>query len=541
MKRILTAMALSVLLIGPSDSSRAVELLISGNFESPGGSSGEVPGWLLLETITNSSSSVDSAEINVGTDSDLWVKGFAGGTGLGPAQGNFDNDSDVDGRDFLIWQRGGSPTQQSAADLTAWQTNYGSQGGAQLANARLLQTVPAVAGETYTFLGSSKFEEFYSGLVTTLSDASPFGQVAPQTVTQFKMEFLNASNNVIGSPSILDLRSEWVGSDPGFYLEHTPLSAEAPAGTASVRVVAEALNMQWNGSTSQEVPGNNQSAFFNNLSLTRASAPGTDLLTNGNLNAGVPDALDFWNQQESPQDFTPFNEILRANVTGFTNHTPGGTRGVWLSAFFGYADPTGPGVWSVDEAVDGIISQTVGAVEGGNYTFSGWTKFEGNYSGGVDVIATTDVGLWDSTGLPSPTQTQIKLEFFDVDGVTDPNGPIASFIIDTEADRKAQEDLADDGILNGTGTANDNVWRQHTLQATAPAGARFARLTAQMLDGVFNTDVGGGQSAFFDDFSLDGPAPPGLGGLVSVPEPSSFLMIGLGTMLLGLMKRTRNS
>jgi hypothetical protein len=540
MKRILTAMALSALLIGPSDSSRAVELLISGNFEAPGGATGEVPGWLLLETITNSSSSVDSAEINVGTDSDLWVKGFAGGRGLGTAQGNFDGDSDVDGRDFLIWQRGGSPTAGSAADLAAWQSNYGTSGGAQLANARLLQTVPAVAGETYTFTGSSKFEEYYSGLVSTLGNASPFGQVAPQTVTQFKMEFLNASNNVIGSPSILDLRTEWAGSDPGFYLQHTPLSAQAPAGTASVRVVAEALNMQWNGSNSQETPGNNQSAFFNNFSLTRASAPTTDLLTNGNLNAGVPDALDFWNQIETPTDFTPFDQILRTPVASFSNHTPGGTRGVWLSAFFGYADPAGNGVWSLDEGVDGIISQTVGAVEGGAYTFSGWTKFEGNYSGGVDTIATTDVGLWDSTGLPSPTKTEIKLEFFDVDGVTDPSGPLASFIIDTEADRKLQEDLADDGILNGTGTANDNVWRQHTLAATAPAGARFVRLTAQMLDGVFNTDAGGGQSAFFDDFSLLGPAPPGLGALTSVPEPSSLVILGLGTLFVGF-KRNRKA
>jgi hypothetical protein len=39
--------------------------------------------------------------------------------------GDFDNDGDVDGRDFLIWQRGGSPTPRSAADLAAWQANYG--------------------------------------------------------------------------------------------------------------------------------------------------------------------------------------------------------------------------------------------------------------------------------------------------------------------------------------------------------------------------------------------------------------------------------
>jgi fibronectin-binding autotransporter adhesin len=40
--------------------------------------------------------------------------------------GDFDLDGDVDGRDFLIWQRGGSPSSQSASDLGDWQTNYGA-------------------------------------------------------------------------------------------------------------------------------------------------------------------------------------------------------------------------------------------------------------------------------------------------------------------------------------------------------------------------------------------------------------------------------
>lgn len=42
--------------------------------------------------------------------------------------GDFDNDGDVDGTDFLIWQRGGSPSPLSPADLSAWQTNYGAGG-----------------------------------------------------------------------------------------------------------------------------------------------------------------------------------------------------------------------------------------------------------------------------------------------------------------------------------------------------------------------------------------------------------------------------
>ncbi|MDZ4657429.1 MAG: spondin domain-containing protein [Bythopirellula sp.] len=40
--------------------------------------------------------------------------------------GDFDLDGDVDGRDFLLWQRGGSPNAFSATDLAAWQNNHGS-------------------------------------------------------------------------------------------------------------------------------------------------------------------------------------------------------------------------------------------------------------------------------------------------------------------------------------------------------------------------------------------------------------------------------
>ncbi len=42
--------------------------------------------------------------------------------------GDFDGDGDVDGRDFLRWQRGQSQSPLSASDLAAWQANYGSGG-----------------------------------------------------------------------------------------------------------------------------------------------------------------------------------------------------------------------------------------------------------------------------------------------------------------------------------------------------------------------------------------------------------------------------
>lgn len=41
-----------------------------------------------------------------------------------PVAGDFDNDGDVDGQDFLVWQRGESPMPRSAEDLALWQVGY---------------------------------------------------------------------------------------------------------------------------------------------------------------------------------------------------------------------------------------------------------------------------------------------------------------------------------------------------------------------------------------------------------------------------------
>jgi T5SS/PEP-CTERM-associated repeat protein len=46
--------------------------------------------------------------------------------GVQDVQGDFDHDGDVDGNDFLVWQRGDSPNQGNAADLVAWRVNFGT-------------------------------------------------------------------------------------------------------------------------------------------------------------------------------------------------------------------------------------------------------------------------------------------------------------------------------------------------------------------------------------------------------------------------------
>ncbi len=52
--------------------------------------------------------------------------GFRVASAPEPTRGDFDRDGDVDGRDFLVWQRGGSPNPRSGSDLAVWQDNYGS-------------------------------------------------------------------------------------------------------------------------------------------------------------------------------------------------------------------------------------------------------------------------------------------------------------------------------------------------------------------------------------------------------------------------------
>jgi hypothetical protein len=422
-----------------------------------------------------------------------------------------------------VWQRGNSPTPLSATDLTAWQNNYGTSGGANMTNARLFQKVPAVPGDTYTFQGTSEFEEDYSGFVTTLDASGPFGAIPSPTVTQFKMEFLNAMGNVIGSPTILDLRTEQ--TFPDFPVVHSPLVAVAPAGAQDVRVVAEALNMVYNDRA--DTVDNFQSAFFNDFSLTRSGDPGTPLLQNGDLNLGTPSALDFWNRVET----ACCNNSVQSTA-GFANHTPGGTLGVWLSAFYGGWTET-DGVTFVPggngaNPVDGSISQTVAAVPGGVYNFSGWMKFEQNYSGGVDIISSAMANRTIFDGQASPTQSLITLEFLDNTGAV-----IQTSVIDVKEERQALASCGGNANSQVCGPAG-NGWTQHTFNnVVAPANAVQVRLRADMIDGVYNTDPQ--QSAFWDDFSLTGPAPP-LSSLVSVPEPTSMVLItlGFGAVLMGL-------
>jgi hypothetical protein len=66
--------------------------------------------------------------------------------------GDFDGDGDVDGRDFLRWQRGQSPNPGSHSDLALWQANYGT-GTGSLSAVSATTAVPEPSTLLLSFLG----------------------------------------------------------------------------------------------------------------------------------------------------------------------------------------------------------------------------------------------------------------------------------------------------------------------------------------------------------------------------------------------------
>jgi hypothetical protein len=70
---------------------------------------------------SNANNSEISSITGMGTGNDIVLIGQS----TGGLPGDFDDDGDVDGRDFLAWQRGQSTNPLSAEDLADWQGNYG--------------------------------------------------------------------------------------------------------------------------------------------------------------------------------------------------------------------------------------------------------------------------------------------------------------------------------------------------------------------------------------------------------------------------------
>ena len=90
--------------------------------------------------------------------------------------GDFDADGDVDGRDFLVWQRGGSRTPLSTADLEDWQDHYGEEElsaiSSQLPDSQgsIAQNRETAVGSRFWILDSMLSQQFRKAKEIMLSD-----------------------------------------------------------------------------------------------------------------------------------------------------------------------------------------------------------------------------------------------------------------------------------------------------------------------------------------------------------------------------------
>jgi hypothetical protein len=402
-------------IFGIGNRAAAIELLVNGNLES----SVSPPNWMLEQTVT----------------------GLPGATVNASEQISFANEPAPAEGELGIFLRPFAGNEGSYADQNH-KINY-----------ILSQTINVAAsavGRTFTFAGHSYFggdgdpftNDGYSGGVEILDELSPSMGVPSPTQTTFELAFLDASGNVIGTPSVVELRSDQLMApfepqmNDGMWRQQG-VSAMAPTGTARVRVTAAARDMVANTGF--------QNAYLDNFSLIRSDLPTTNFLENmnGNLNmVGPPSGYEL---VESPAGADT------ASFRDFANHTEGGQQGLWLRAF---------------EEGDATMSQTVPGVAGGDYTFSAWSLWETGYAG-ADPL--------------SGTQTLMTMEFLDA----------ASAVIGTP--------LTLD--LNEAGQTNDANWRQFMLEGTSPAGTANVRVSVAGL-GMINSGINP-QSAFFDDLSLD--------------------------------------
>lgn len=74
----------------------------------------------------------------------------------GPDNGDFNGDGIVDGRDFLLWQRGGSPNNLSAGDLQLWKDTYGTGSLAAVAAVPEPSSIVLILGSMFVLTGAKR-------------------------------------------------------------------------------------------------------------------------------------------------------------------------------------------------------------------------------------------------------------------------------------------------------------------------------------------------------------------------------------------------
>jgi hypothetical protein len=440
-----------------------------------------------------------------------------------PASGDYNGNGIVDAADYVVWRNGGplqnevpetTPGTVTSEDYDAWRARFGlggsttsqisgvehldfanyptgaegqlglllkpqsgNTGDYENQNGRVSVTLQQVfpfgasaAGRTYTFSGFTYFQLGSSNNLTMLPANSPLGAVPSPTQTYFELSFLNASDQVLGTPTRLDLpRNRAADTLPDAWLQSSVM-ATAPAGTTKIRVKAAAIDMV---ASCTDMCTAGQDVFFDQFSLNDSVLTSLNRLTNGNLD--VPGAPVNWILEKTGQDNIQFS------TASYARHD--GSVGMWLRAFSGG---------------DAKILQTVAGTPGAQYSFSGWSKWETGYIGADPLSATS---------------TFLRVEFLNA----------ANAVIGTPVTLDMR-----------TVQQNDDTWRQITMpNATAPAGTAFVRVSAGAT-GMGDSGIPGPQSAMFDQFSLMNlsAGSGNLLSPLGVPEPATASLIFIGLIAL---------
>lgn len=146
-----------------------------------------------------------------------------------------------------------------------------------------------------------------------------------------------------------------------------------------------------------------------------------------------------------------------------------GPMGVWFRGFEGGQDPGDPGA-NADIAQDVVVAQA------GDYALTFWTRRESNFM--TDGIAGE---AWTAS-------------------LSSSGGPSSSLDL-----------LAD--------VAPDGQWVQQSLLLSGVGAGDTLSVEVSMVEAFINSQTGGQNSAFVDNFSLQ-----------LIPEPTSLALVGLGVL-----------
>ncbi len=232
------------------------------------------------------------------------------------------------------------------------------------------------------------------------------------------------------------------------------------------------------------------------MAVVVCSAAQANLLVNGNLDKTYLQKINDTLFLPKPKNWV--NDGFRANTGAYEDEmssepwagpapTPVTTDGAagddWAAFFKPFSGN------AADGKATGHLYQDVAGVAGNTYVLTGWAGAEAN-------------ALFDDA--------DYALDFVDASGA----------IISTSTT----------SLMSGLFVDIGNVpfdYKKYSVQGVAPAGTSKVRARVSMI-GAMSNPLGGGQAFVADDFELN-----------AVPEPSTFIALGIGAALVARKRRAR--